>query len=102
MYRAVADHIFGALMKGEPVNPAGILNRFLEEEDKRNQVAAVFNTALSEELSKEEREKIWTETVRRVKRNRLDAQVREETDPRRLQELILQKARLETLHISLD
>lgn len=102
VYRAVADHIFGALMKGEPVNPAGILNRFLEEEDKRNQVAAVFNTALSEELSKEEREKIWTETVRRVKRNRLDAQVREETDPRRLQELILQKARLETLHISLD
>lgn len=102
VHRAVADHIFHRLETGETVEPAGLLNQFLEEEDKRNQVAAVFNTTLSEELSKEEREKIWTETVRRVKRNRLDAQIRSETDPRRLQELILHKARLETLHISLD
>lgn len=102
VYRPVAEAILGALERGEPVQPAALLSQFLEEEEKRNQVAAVFNTALSEETTKEEREKILTETVRRLKRVRLDRQVREETDPRRLQELILEKARLEALHIFLD
>ncbi len=102
VYRLVAEAILGALERGEPVQPAALLSQFLEDEEKRNQVAAVFNTALSEETTKEEREKILTETVRRLKRARLDRQVREETDPRRLQALILEKARLEALHIFLD
>ena len=102
VYRPVAEAILGTLEKGEPVQPAAILSQFLEDEETRNQVAAVFHTALSQESTKEEREKILTETVRRLKRARLDSQVREETDPRRLQELILEKARLEALHIFLD
>lgn len=101
-FRQVAEAVFASLAAGEHVQPAGILNRFLDDEEKRNQVAAVFNTTLDPEITREEREKILAETVRRVKRHYLDQAVRSETDPLRLQELIRQKARLETLHIFLD
>lgn len=101
-FRQVAEAVFASLAAGEHVQPAGILNRFLDDEEKRNQVAAVFNTTLDPEVTREEREKILAETVRRVKRHYLDQAVRSETDPLRLQELIRQKARLETLHIFLD
>lgn len=101
-FRQVAEAVFASLAAGEHVQPAGILNRFLDDEEKRNQVAAVFNTTLDPEVTREEREKILAETVRRMKRHYLDQAVRSETDPLRLQELIRQKARLETLHIFLD
>ena len=39
------------------VNPAGILSRFINDEDQYKEVAALFNASLKESLNNEEQKK---------------------------------------------
>ena len=102
VYHQIAEAVYADLDAGRTPEPAAVMNRFLDEEEERNQVAAVFNTSLSSDYTEEEQEKILAEAARRVKRSYLDQMVRKETDPVKLQQIIMERAKLESLHIFLD
>ncbi len=84
------------------VNPAGILNHFINDEEQYKQVAALFNASLNDSLNNEEQRKAFSETVLKVKKNSLDEASRSAVDIAALQEIIKQQAALKTLQISID
>ena len=93
--------VFEGHRAGE-VNPAGILNHFINDEEQYKTVAALFHASLGETLSNEERKKAFSETVRKVKKNSLDEASRNATDIGQLQEIIKAQSALKTLNISID
>ncbi|MCI8400764.1 MAG: DNA primase [Lachnospiraceae bacterium] len=84
------------------LNPAGIVNYFINDADEYKEVAALFNTKLRGGMTKEEQEKAFAETVLRVKKHSLDEAGRRAADVESLQEIIKQQAALKDLHISFD
>ena len=84
------------------LNPAGILNHFINDEEQYREVAALFNASLKESLSNEEQKKAFSETVMKVKKNSLDAASRHAGSIEELQRIIQAQAALRSLHISLD
>lgn len=101
LYREAAQAVFLDLQTGE-VNPAAILNRFIDDEGNYREVAALFNASLEESLSNEEQKKAFSETVIRIKKNSLDHQIRHAEGLEQLQNLIKEQAGLANLHISVD
>ncbi len=97
--RKVAEMIYEmGETQGIP-EPAVILNQFLDSEEERNQVAGIFHTVLSSQLSPLEQKKRINEAFRRVKRVSLDEQIRHPDDPHHLQEAIGKKTKLESMYI---
>ena len=101
LYHQVAVMVFEGHEAGN-VNPAGILSRFINDEDQYKEVAALFNASLKESLNNEEQKKAFAETVIKVRKNSLDTASRNAKDIAQLQEIIKQQAALKQLHISLD
>lgn len=101
LYHQVAVMVFEGNEAGN-VNPAGILSRFINDEDQYKEVAALFNASLKESLNNEEQKKAFAETVIKVRKNSLDTASRNAKDIAQLQEIIKQQAALKQLHISLD
>ncbi|MDY5482940.1 MAG: DNA primase [Clostridium sp.] len=101
LYREAAEAVFKAHESGT-VNPAAILNHFIDDEGSYKEVAALFNATLEESLSNEEQKKAFSETVRRIKKSSLDDRIRKAADLEELQRLIKEQAGLASLHISLD
>lgn len=101
LYRQAAEMVFEGHKKGE-VNPAAILNHFIDDEGSQREVAALFNAGLEESLSNEEQKKAFSDTVLKIKRNSLDFQSRNAKDLVELQRIIRNQAELVNLHISLD
>ena len=101
LYREAAQMVFDGHEKGD-VNPASILNHFIDDEGNYREVAALFNASLEESLSNEEQKKAFSETVLRIKKNSLDHQIRHAEGLDELQKLIRDQAELANLHISLD
>ena len=101
LYHQVAVMVFEGHEAGN-VNPAGILSRFINDEDQYKEVAALFNASLKESLNNEEQKKAFAETVVKVRKNSLDTASRNAKDIAQLQEIIKQQAALKQLHISLD
>lgn len=101
LYHQVAELVFEGHRQGN-LNPAAILNRFIDDGDQYREAAALFNAALGESLSNEEQKKAFSETVVRVKKNSLDYASRNVTDAAGLQRLIKEQAAVQNLHISLD
>lgn len=99
--RRVADMVWEQLEKGL-VNPAGIINHFINDAEEYKEVAAMFNTKLWGSMTREEQEKAFTETVLRVKRYSLEEAGRQAADVAKLQEIIKQQAALKNLHISFN
>lgn len=103
VYHQIAEMVYADLDAGRAPEPAAVMNRFLDEEEERNQVAAVFNTSLSSDYTEEEQEKILAEAALQGKAQLPGTQmVRKETDPVKLQQIIMERAKLESLHIFLD
>ncbi|MCI8466512.1 MAG: DNA primase [Lachnospiraceae bacterium] len=100
LYRRVAGMVYKGLEEGS-LSPAGILNHFINDEDEYKEVASLFNTSLSK-LTKEEREKAFSETVKRVKKHSLEEKIRNVTDISVLQALIKEQTNINELHISLN
>lgn len=100
LYHKVAVLLFEQLRAGQ-VNPAKIINHFESEEEHR-EAASLFNTMLSPQLTKEEKEKALNDTVLRVKKTSMDYKASTAHDIKELQEIVEQKARLQKLHISID
>ena len=101
LYKEAAKAVFEGLEAGN-VNPAAILNRFIDDEGNYKEVAALFNASLEESLNNEEQKKAFAETVRRIKKNSLDDQIRRASDLNELQRLIKEQAGLSSLVITLE
>lgn len=101
LYHQVAEMVFAAHEQGE-IQPAGILNHFINDEEEYREVAALFNASLKESLNNEEQKKAFSETVRRVKKNSLDWAGKQAKDILEFQRIIQAQAALGSLHISLD
>lgn len=101
LYCRVADMVFEGQRKGE-INPAGILNHFINDQEQYKEVAALFNASLKESLNNEEQKKAFSETVIKIKKNSLDYASRNAKDIGELQEIIKAQGALKHLNISLD
>ena len=93
--------VFEGHARGE-VNPAGILNHFINDEEQYKEVAALFNASLKESLDNEEQKKAFSETVIKVRKHSLDEASRNAKDITELQEIIKAQSALKDLNISLD
>ncbi|MCI9148571.1 MAG: DNA primase [Hungatella sp.] len=101
LYHKVASMVFEGHARGE-LNPAGILNHFINDEEQYKTVAALFHAGLKESLTNEEQKKAFSETVIKVKKNSLDEASRTAADIVQLQEIIKARSALKSLHISID
>lgn len=101
LYQEVAGMVFEEHKKGK-INPAQILNRFIEGEEQYREVAALFHASLADSLNNEERKKAFSETVKKIRKNSLDVQSRKATDIAQLQKIIKQQSELANLQITLD
>ena len=101
LYHQVAQMVFEGHEKGN-LNPAAILNHFINDEEQYKEAAALFNASLQESLNNEEQKKAYLETVLKVRKNSLDEASRKATDIGQLQQIIREQAALKTLKITID
>ena len=101
LYHQVAEMVFEGYKNGN-LNPAGILNHFINDEEQYKEVAALFNADLKESLNNEEQKKAFSETVLRIRKNSLDEASRGAADIEKLQQIIKEQAELKTLRITID
>lgn len=101
LYHQVAVMVFEECEKGT-VNPAGILNRFIDDKNTYNEVAELFNTSIKGALDEDAQRKAFSETVRKVKKYSLDLASRNASDLNELQEIIRAQSELKILNISFD
>ena len=101
LYHQVAQMVFEGHEKGN-LNPAAILNHFINDEEQYKEAAALFNASLQESLNNEEQKKAFLETVLKVRTNSLDEASRKATDIGQLQQIIREQAALKTLKITID
>lgn len=101
LYHQVAQMVFEDHEKGN-LNPAAILNHFINDEEQYKEAAALFNASIQESLNNEEQKKAFLETVLKVKKNSLDEASRRATDIGQLQQIIREQAALKTLKITID
>lgn len=101
LYHQVAQMVFDGHAAGT-LNPAEILNHFIDNEDQYRTVAGLFHASLKESLDNEEQKKAFSETIIKVKKNSLDYASRHAAGIEELQRIIKEQAALKNLHISLD
>lgn len=99
LYNTVAKMLFEQFEENN-VNPAKILNKFIEEDEHR-QAAEIFNTSLREEMSEQEREKALNEAVYKVKKNSLEYASKNTNDFGELQNILNEQKNLQKIRISL-
>ncbi len=98
LYHQVAQMVFHNHEAGE-INPAGILNHFINDEAQYKEVAGLFNAGLKESLNEEEQKKAFAETVIKVKKNSLDEASRSASDIGQLQKIIQAQSALKRLNL---
>lgn len=101
LYYNVAQMVFDGHAAGT-LNPAEILNHFINDDDQYRAVAGLFHASLNESLNNEEQKKAFSETIMKVKKNSLDYASRHAEGIEELQRIIKEQAALKDLHISLD
>ncbi|MCD7865419.1 MAG: DNA primase [Clostridiales bacterium] len=102
LYRQAAGALYEQHSRGE-LNPARIISLFPGEEQQR-EVAGLFQAGMRLPDDSRDRQKALTETVRRVKQNSIEAQMRQldPTDIAGLQRLMEDRKSLAKLHIYID
>lgn len=101
LYHKVAQMVFDGHAAGT-LNPAEILNHFINDDDQYRAVAGLFHASLKESPNNEEQKKAFSETIMKVKKNSLDNASRHAEGIEELQRIIKEQAALKDLHISLD
>ena len=99
--RKVAGYLYEQISQNK-LNPARIMDYFVNDEEEYRQVARIFHTKVSEALTKEERNRAFRETVFRIKKNSLDEACRQVQDISQMQNIMKAQASLKNLNISLD
>jgi DNA primase len=98
IYRKVADYIFGMGERGEPYRLADIISQ-VEDIHDQEKVSSLAMLSLPENLA--DWEKFLTETIRTLKLQRLEEELRTQDDLTALQAAIQQKKELQNLQIHL-
>jgi len=101
LYIKVADMVFKQHRAGT-LNPASIINKFIDEEENHKVVASLFNAKLQVDLSNEEQIKACEETIIRIKKSYLEYKSQTIKDLSELQEIINEKENLTKLKIKLN
>lgn len=99
-YGTVAGMIYQQAAEGS-ISPAKIISCF-ESREEQTVVAGIFNKQMKEVTEVSEREKALNEMVKTLKKTSIEKRSREVTDLAELQKLILEKKKLEQLHITIQ
>lgn len=100
-YRAVAGILFQQYRDTGTVNPAAIVDMF-DDVEKQRLVAQILQTELPFDMSLEDRERAVNDVVRKTKLASIDYGLTQcGNDMKRFQELIMMKAKISKMHISL-
>ncbi|SET96848.1 DNA primase, catalytic core [[Clostridium] aminophilum] len=104
LYRRAAEDVFRE-HENTPdgsVNPAKILNHFIDDAGSQEEVAKLFNCDIAESLENEAQKKAFSETVLRIKKNSIEHQLASCTDIAKMQELIHAQQDLTNLRVTMD
>lgn len=99
-YGTVAEMIYQQAAEGS-ISPAKIISCF-DSREEQTVVAGIFNKQMKEVTEVSEREKALNEMVKTLKKTSIEKRSREVTDLAELQKLILEKKKLEQLHITIQ
>ncbi len=100
-YKDIAEILFTQYRDTGQVKPAAIVDMFPDIE-KQRLIASILQTELPYNISDDEREKAINDVVKRVKLAKIDYDMSLcANDVNKLQELIIRKAKIDKLHISL-
>jgi len=99
LFHDVANKLYHQLEEGN-VNPASIISTY-ESEEEHKEVAALFNSELSDELNDNEMEKALNETIFKVKKNSLDYKSRNVKNIEELQNILKEQKLLQNIHVEL-
>ena len=102
LYKRAAGLVFDEYEKNGSIEPARVLNHFIEGDEQYREAAALFNDRLDESLSNEEQRKAFSETIKKIKRFSLEERSKKASDIRELQEIIRQKSELNNLQLTLE
>ena len=86
-YKDVYRRILSEKEEKGSVLPASILNRYLEDEAQSKEAAAIFSKGFPEDTPAEEKARILTESLRRLRRERLNRELREADSAAKIQQL---------------
>ena len=86
-YKDVYRRILSEKEDKGSVLPASILNRYLEDEMQSKEAAAIFSKGFPEDTPAEEKARILTESLRRLRRERLNRELREADSAAKIQQL---------------
>lgn len=100
LYMGVAKTIFALYEKDSEIQPASIINQFIELEDQKK-AAQIFNNNIQVD-NQVQFEKIINENLQIIKMANIDKKSQTITDVKDLQELIKLKRDLQDLYISLN
>ena len=98
-YHQVAEMIYEQYADTNTVEPAMIISKFQNKEDQ-SLVAGLFNKELKAISRDTEQQKALNEVVRSIKKYSLDYRSRKVTDMKELQQLVLEKKKLQSLKIT--
>ena len=99
LFNDVANKLYQQLESGN-VNPASIISTY-ESEEEHKEVAALFNSELSDELNENEMEKALNETIIKVKKNSLDYRSRNVKNIEELQIILKEQKLLQNIYVEL-
>lgn len=100
IYRIVAEKLFTQYRNNGKVEPASIVASFDDLEDQRL-VAEMMQTDLRGDVTPEETDMAITDVVRKIKTASIEDKLSHVNDIKEMQALILEKAQIAKLHISL-
>ena len=100
-YKMVATALFNQYREKGSVNPAAIVNMF-DDVERQRLVAEMLQTELPFDTTLEEKERAINDVVKKTKLARIDNELTKSSeDILKFQELIMMKAKVSKLHISL-
>ena len=82
------------------VLPASVLNRYLEEPEQSKEVAGIFSKGFAEGTPAEEKARILTESLRRLRKDRLNRELREADTAAKIQQLAKERQAINRLAIA--
>lgn len=100
-YRKLAQMIYDKLSEGQEISPSELTNHFINDEQEYKMISEIFHTGLEESVTKEEKEKIFSDLVRKVKSDSLRAAARDASDLAAFQEIVKMQEKIGKIRITL-
>lgn len=99
--RKLARMIYEKLSEGKEINPSELTNHFINDEQEYKMISEIFHTGLEESVTKEEKEKIFSDLIRKVKSDSLRMAAREVSDLAAFQEIVKMQEKIGKFRITL-